>query len=363
MCPVRPNSRQVEDAHKLIGEYCATVEPVPWYKRSKVRFLPHLLRYVLGGEPIGHLIYYHQELAEALHRITATSRFDVVDVHHAYMAPYIRAIAPQGKCRTILSLHNVPYVQWRRMLLNEQDIRRKLVLLRDWVFQKHATLKYIRRYDRTIVISELDRSILLKDAPHADIVAVPTGMNTDIMTPLNKPSTLRNLVFIGSMYYGPNVEAVIFLCREIFPLIRQQIPDAHLFIVGSTPPQEVLRWAAQTERVTVTGYVDSVLPYYAKSCATLVPLRAGSGIRVKILESMAFGRPVISTSLGCEGLQVIHDENILIADEAPDFAAQTLRVMTDLRLWKRIADNGRRQVEEVYDWRVVGRQLLKAFEA
>jgi glycosyltransferase involved in cell wall biosynthesis len=363
MCPVRPNSGQEEDACRLVGEYCATVEPVPWYKRSKVRFLPHLLRYVLGGEPIGHLIYYHEELAEALHRITATDQFDVVDVHHAYMAPYIRAIAPQSKCKTILSLHNVPYVQWRRMMLSEQDKRRKLVLFRDWLFQKHATLKYIRRYDRTVVVSELDRSILLTDAPHADIVAVPTGMNIDVITPLNKPSTLRNLVFVGSMYYGPNVDAALFLCREIFPVIKQQIPDAHLFIVGSNPPQEVLRLAAQTEGITVTGYVDSVLPYYEQSCATLVPLRAGSGIRVKILESMAWGRPVVSTSLGCEGLQVIHDENILIADAATDFAAQTLRVMTDPRLWQRIADNGRHQVEQVYDWRVVGRQLVQAFEA
>ncbi len=362
MCPVRPGSGQAEDAQKLVGEYCTEVRPIPWQKRSKIKYLPHLLRYIRGGDPIGHLTYYHEELAEALHHATATEHFDVVDVHHVYMGPYIDAISTQGKCKTILALHNVPYVQWWRMMTTERDLKQKLELFRDWLFQKHTTLKYIRRYDRTIVVSEFDRATLLKELPQADIVAVPTGMNTDMVTPLGKPAGFRHLMFVGSLYYQPNVDAVRFLARAVFPLIKRQIPDAHLYIIGSAPPQDIARLGQQIDGITVTGYVDSVQPYYEQSCLNLVPLHAGSGIRVKILESLALGRPVVSTTLGCEGLQVTHDQNILIADTAADFAAQTVRMMTDPALWERIAENGRRQIEQVYDWRVTGRQLIQAFQ-
>ena len=195
------------------------------------------------------------------------------------MAPYINAIAPQYRGQTILALHNVPYVQWRRMMLAERNVYQKLKLFRDWLFQKQATLKYVRRYDKAIVNSELDRALLLKDAPNANIVAIPTGMNTDMSKPLSQPGEFRNLMLVGSMYYRPNVDAALFLGREIFSLIKKQIPDAHLFIVGSNPPKEVLDLGKQIDGITVTGYVDSVIPYYEQSCLTLVPLRAGSGVR------------------------------------------------------------------------------------
>ncbi len=363
LCPVRPNSRQTENAQRLVeGGYCTRVEAVPWHKRSKIKFLPHLLRYVCNGEPIGNLTFYYEELVEALRHITAAEHFDVIDVHHGTMAPYIDAIAPGYQGKTILALHNVPYVQWRRMMLFERNVYQKLKLFRDWLFQKHATLKYIRRYDRTIVNSELDRSLLLQDAPCADIVAVPTGLSTDVFEPLNAPHKFRDLMLVGSMYYRPNIDAALLLGHEIFPLIKRQVPDVRLFIVGSSPPREVLRLGEEVDGITVTGYVDSVQPYYERSCLNLVPLRAGSGVRVKILESMMLGRPVVSTTLGCEGLRVTHDENILIADTVDDFAAQTVRIMREPELWRRITGNGRRQVEQVYDWRVTGRQLVQAFQ-
>lgn len=362
ICPVRPNSGQTEDAQKLVGEYCAEVKPIPWQKRSRIKFLPHLFRYVRAGDPIGWLMYYHEELAGALRHITATQHFDIVSIHFSNMAPYIDAIAPQSKCKTIFALHNMPYLQWRRMMLDERNVRQKLIIFRDWLFMKHATLKYIRRYDMTTVVSELDRSILLKDAPAAPIVAIPTGIDTGALKPFGKPPSFRNLMLVGSMSYRPNVGAALFLCQEIFPLIKRQVPDACLFVVGASPPREVRRLGEQIQGVTVTGYVDSVLPYYEQCCLTLVPLHAGSGVRVKILESMLLGRPVVSTSLGCEGLQVTHDENILVADTAADFAAKTVRLMTQPELWQQVASNGRRLVETVHDWRVTGRQLVRAFE-
>lgn len=361
MCPVRPNSGQAENAQKLVGEYCTEVKPIPWQKRSKIKYLPHLLRYIRVGDPIGYFIFYHQELADALYHITATEHFDIVNIHHSYMAPYIEAISPQSRCKRIITLHNVPYTQWQRMMTAERNIYKKAILFRDWLFQKHATLKYVRRYDKTVTISELDRSIILKDVPQANIIAITTGLDTRAIAPLSQPATFHNLLFIGSMHYRPNVDAAQFLCQEIFPLIRQRMPETRLFIVGSNPPKGLRQLGKQTDGIMVTGYVDNVIPFYEKSCITLVPLRSGSGIRIKILESLALGRPVVSTTLGCEGLQVTHNQNILISDTATDFATQTVRMMTDPILWQYIASRGRYQIEHVYDLQVVGRRLVQAF--
>jgi glycosyltransferase involved in cell wall biosynthesis len=361
LCPIRANSNQIEAAQQLKSEFHIKVNAIPWHKRSKIKYLRHLFRYIKGGEPIGDLTFYYEELAEAIYDITATQHFDIIHVHNAYMAPYIDCIAPNSKSKTVLDLHNVPYTQWQRMMLNERNLYRKIQLFRDWIFKKHATGKYIRRYDKTLVVSEMDKDILLKDFPKINLENIPIGFNTDEFRPLNQPSTFRTLMFIGSMFYGPNRDAAIYLCHQIFPLVKQQIQDAQLLIVGSSPSEDVLRLQDRTSGVVVTGYVDSVIPYYEQSCLTLVPLRAGSGTRVKILESMALGRPVVSTKLGCEGLQVTNGDNILIADKTADFSADVVRLMTDLEEWKRISINAHLHVKQHYDWRIIGKKLTQAY--
>jgi glycosyltransferase involved in cell wall biosynthesis len=155
------------------------------------------------------------------------------------------------------------------------------------------------------------------------------------------------------------VDGVLFFYREIFPLIRNQVPQARLLIVGSEPVPEV-QSLARDPAVEVTGYVEDTVPYYQRACLSAVSLRAGSGTRLKILESMALGRSVVSTTLGCEGLAVTHGENILVADTQGDFAAQTIRLLNDEKLRRRLVVNGRR-LETCYDWEIIGQQLLKVY--
>jgi glycosyltransferase involved in cell wall biosynthesis len=162
------------------------------------------------------------------------------------------------------------------------------------------------------------------------------------------------------MNYLPNVDAAVFFCEEIFSLIKQRVPEAKLLIVGGNPRSSVQ--ALASEDVTVTGHVDSVVPYYQQSRVSVVPIRSGGGTRLKILESMALGRPVVSTKVGCEGLAVAHEENILIADDPADFAAQTVRLLIDTDLRARLTQNGRRLVETTYDWEVISQRLLRTYD-
>ena len=180
---------------------------------------------------------------------------------------------------------------------------------------------------------------------------IPNGADTRLLQPLPREDARPTLLYVGNMDYNANADAVISFCRESLPLIRQAVKDVELWIVGSNPLPEVRRLACDS--VHVTGYVEDVKPYYRQSSVCIVPLHAGSGIRLKILESMALGRPVVSTSLGCEGLDVEDGVQIMIADSPAQFAEKTVRLLQDAALYQTIVVNARRLVETRYDWDII----------
>jgi len=351
---------QDESAAAFLRTCCAHVELVARRERSQRDYRRRLLRGALRGESLRLAAYRSEEMADRVRSLTEDESFDIMDVQRPWMAPYVEAISPASRCRKILTLYDVPYVQYRRMMWAERDRRTKLRLFyMDWLFSKRTTLKYARRFDKCVLVSALDCDVLRRAGPDLDIAVVPNGVDIGNYSPLAGPPMTPTLLFVGKMNYVPNVDGAVFFCREIFPLIKRQVPDAKLLIVGQKPDRSVQ--ALASDDVTVTGYVESVIPYYQQSLVSVVPLRAGGGTRLKILESMALGRPVISTPLGCEGLAVTPDEDILVADTPADFAAQTVRLLRDGELRRRLIINGRRLVETTYDWEAIAQQLLQVY--
>jgi glycosyltransferase involved in cell wall biosynthesis len=162
------------------------------------------------------------------------------------------------------------------------------------------------------------------------------------------------------MGYSPNIDAMLYFCDEILPLIQAQVPNVKLVIAGQHPAPAILK-LAERAGVSVTGAVPEVTPYYQQARLSIVPLRAGGGTRLKILESMALGRPVVSTSLGCEGLQVVDQEHLLIADTPVEFAQRVIQLLQDRELRARLAGQARRLVESRYDWSVISANLLRVY--
>ena len=167
-------------------------------------------------------------------------------------------------------------------------------------------------------------------------------------------------MFTGVMGYEPNADAAQYFCNQIFPLVRREVKDARLLIVGHASPPTVQR-LAEIGNVSVTGSVADVLPYYQQARLSVVPLRGGGGTRLKILEAMALGRPVVSTSIGCEGLAVRDGIHLEIADEPVAFAQRVVRLLLDRRLREQLAGNARRLVEERYEWSVIAEKLLAVY--
>jgi len=213
------------------------------------------------------------------------------------------------------------------------------------------------------VVSEQERELVLRAAPPgARVEVIPNGVDTIRLRPLStaqpQPFTL---IYTGAVTYSANLDAVTYFVQDVLPLVRRQFPETRLLVTGGTGSVDVSALAAQPG-VTFTGYLPDVAAAVREAWAVVVPLREGGGTRLKVLEAMALGTPVVSTRKGAEGLDVRHGANILLADTADALAQAIASLFRDPALRAGLAGNARRLVEETYDWSVIGRRLLALVE-
>jgi glycosyltransferase involved in cell wall biosynthesis len=228
-------------------------------------------------------------------------------------------------------------------------------LMRGWE-ARHAA-----HFDRALVVSELDAQHLRVAAAGAAVSLIPNGVDTAALRPLPEAAAGKRLIFVGHLRYPPNVDAVRFLAHHILPALRARIPDARLTVVGDGAPGALGEFSGRDD-IDLVGRVPSPLPYYQDAHVAVVPLRAGGGTRLKILEAMALGRPVVSTPLGCEGLAVEDGKHLLVADDAANFAAAVARLLTDRALVARLTLEARALVERDYDWTGIADRLLRVYD-
>lgn len=253
----------------------------------------------------------------------------------------------------VLFQHNVESSLWQRMAATESNPIKKL----SFAIESSKMTRYERttlgRFHTIIAVSEHDRRQMLQMNPACAIVVVPTGVDTQKfkVAPASSAQPPR-IVFIGSMDWEPNIDAVDYFCSQVWPAIRKEFPDAIFQIVGRNPFPKVQRWAG--ESVQVTGTVPSVAEYLEKASVVVVPLRIGGGTRLKIFEAMAMGKAMVSTAIGAEGLEVQSGRDLLVADSAIAFAEAVILLIRDAALRRRI-ELAAVQLAAQYDWsHVVG---------
>ncbi|MFQ5812562.1 MAG: glycosyltransferase [Anaerolineae bacterium] len=276
--------------------------------------------------------------------------------------------------------HNAEYVLQQRAF--ETDVRQPrrwvgaLYSLIQWKKLSHYEARVCRLADRVVAVSEADKAALQRLVPGLEVAVVPNGVDTEFYNdqfPMSNDQARIghwdlvighcSLVFTGKMDFRPNVDAVLWFCREVLPLVRRKMPDVRFYIVGQSPHRRVLR-LADDPAVTVTGYVDDVRPYIAGACVYVVPLRIGGGTRLKVLEALALGKPIVSTSLGCEGFEDLESgRELLVADTPEEFAQRVIELLSDAPRRERLGRAARRFVEERYDWRLIVPRLEQVYAA
>jgi sugar transferase (PEP-CTERM/EpsH1 system associated) len=342
-----------------LEEFCQRVETAYQPRRHPIAHLPGLFRFALAGRPLELKFEHSEDLAHKIQQLVSMVDFDIVHIEPSHMALYLEALPPDGHCPCILVFHNMASEQYAHL---SRIGRGRVGKMRAWLHSRSMRRwepSYAERFDRCITVSEADRQLLVTANPRLQVTVIPNGVDTPVYQPLSLDSTSRSLLYIGKMSYSANADAALFLCHEILPHIRRMVPNVQLWIVGRDPGPEVRQLSG--DGVHVTGQVDSVIPYYSQSTVCVVPLRAGGGTRLKILEAMALGRPVVSTTLACEGLDVVDGEHLLIADSPEEFAKKTARLLTDSELHQRITANARQLVVAYYDWDVLADRLMRVY--
>jgi len=354
------SSDDVEGVSHL-RQFCARVETAIMDRRSRWAKAPGMLRYALEGKPPELRLLHSEELVGKIGRLFSMIDFDIAQIE-SHMALYLATLPQTKSYKSLQMFHNVASHELARIAHVERREDRKLRTWMNGMILGRWEPRYAENFDRCTTVSEVDRQLLIKANPRLQIDVVPNGVDIEKYQPLPLPPTNipPSLMFIGSMGYAPCADAVLYFCSDILPLIRQAINPMELRIVGQDPPPEVLK--LNGSGVHVTGRVEDVVPYYRESTVCVVPLRAGGGTRLKILEAMALGRPVVSTTIGCEGLDVVDGEHLLIADTPEQFAEKTLRLLHDRKLYQHISAKGRQLVETNYDWDKIAERLMDVYQ-
>jgi len=258
----------------------------------------------------------------------------------------------------VLFQHNVETMLWRRMADTEKTAFRKLSYRIEARKMAAYETRTLQRFQHVIAVSEHDRKEMLALAPGCSITVVPTGVDTEKYQPA--PSVSGDpplIVFTGSMDWEPNIDAVEYFCREIFPSVLAAFPDARFQIVGRNPHSRVRKLASPS--VEVTGTVPSVAENLRNATVVIVPLRIGGGTRLKIFEAMAMRKAMVSTSIGAEGLDVTSGKDCLLADDSRSFAAAIVAVLRDPTLRRSYEDNAAALAAR-YDWSQIAKRFAEA---
>jgi sugar transferase (PEP-CTERM/EpsH1 system associated) len=317
------------------------------------------LRYLMTGKPPDLRLQLSNELAEKIRQLVRRIQFDIVHIEFTHMGLYLELLPCELRERSVWMLHDIDWVKFARLSHLEPRAARTARLWLHSQMMRRWKPRFAERFSRCITVSENDRRLLTAANPRLQVDVVPNGVDTQMYQPLKQERKIPAVVFVGSLDYFPCVDAVIFFCNEVLPHIRRRVSNVEVWIVGSNPRPEVEE--LQQNGIHVTGRVDDVRPYYSRSTVCVVPLRAGGGTRLKILEAMALGRPVVSTSIGCEGLDVIDGEHLFIADHPEDFAEKTVRLLTDEPLRQSIINRARELVVSRYDWDIIANQLMQVY--
>lgn len=357
------DGRAPESAARLAAEYCTTLVRVPFKSATRLspRFYYELVNNIFSRLPYSIARYVWPALRHEIVDAVRTRRVDVLVCD--FLAPAAN-VPPELPVGTVLFQHNVEAAIWRRHFEVETRLHRKVYFWEQWRRMRAFEAATCRLYDAVVAVSRTDCNTMAREYGLRHVFEVSTGVDTTYFSPVqHSDSSALNIVFTGSMDWLPNEDGIRYFLRDILPLVRSQRPDATFTVVGRAPPRWLTEEARRDASLTVTGFVEDVRPYMAGGAVYVVPLRIGGGTRLKVFEAMAMEKPIVSTTIGAEGLPVNHQDELLIADTPDAFAESILRLAEDRGFAKEMAGRARTRVVADFSWLSVATQFSQLLES
>ena len=344
------NGMAAPDAAERAGEYCHELIRVPFVeaRRRSPRFWLELAANVISPLPYAVSKYRSAAMRRAIERTVTGTKVDVLVCDFLFPSQNV----PDGlPCHTVLFQHNVEADIWKRHVEVRTMPVARAYFREQWRRMDRFERQECRRFDQVIAVSARDAEAIERQYGISGVGDVPTGVDTEFFTPAGRaPREAHDLVFTGAMDWMPNEDGIRWFVDEVLPQIQQRMPDVTLTVVGRNPPPSIRALAERDARVRVTGTVPDVRPYLERAAVVIVPLRVGGGTRLKIYEALAIERPLVTTTIGAEGLPLEHGRHACLADGSSAFAQAVLDLLADPVAASAIARSGAAYVREHCGW-------------
>lgn len=302
---------------------------------------------------------YYRSIRERIRELCICERIDLIHVDLLVMAQYVD---PHVNIPAIVDLHDSMTLLCRRMLKAERSWRKRFSAYLGLIGVKRLEETLGKTFDLVITNSTVDEQVIRELSLEPKTLTITNGVDMDYFTSTATAIEEDKLVFTGVMGYPPNEDAALHFIDDIFPLVRAKRPQAQFWIVGSEPSERV-KALTGTSGVHVTGKVDDVRPYVRSATVFVCPLRVGSGVKNKILAAMAMQKATVATSMSIDGLDLVENHDVLLADDPQDFADKVVRLLTDQKAAQRLGANGLARVQAQYSWGAMGKVLETAIQS
>jgi polysaccharide biosynthesis protein PslH len=355
----RPDGVSPQDCVRALADFCASVD---WLPLSGEGFRAH--RYWLGlrglasSDPFEINWLRSSGMIQRLRKILESVPFDVVHFDTLGLAQYRQFVRSSG---TVLNHHDIQSSLMARRAANDRNILRGHYWRSEARKLHEAEQRWCPRFEVNLVVSREDEKLLADSLPRIETMLVPNGVDTDYFRPRPDPWG-KTLLFCGSLDQYANRGAMNFFFDAIWPSLTRRLRNVEIYIVGRRPPKSLQRLSAGDDRVHVPGFVEDVRPYFRKATAYVCPIRDGGGTRLKILDALATGVPVIATRFACSGLSLEDGKHVLLAETPQEFVRQIDEVLSNATLRISLAAAGREVAERMYSWSVIGPSLIEAYE-
>lgn len=339
-----------------ILQYCKRVEVVLHkIPRSPLQRMKNVL---FGSTPFCVVQFYSKEFETRLKELIRDEGFDVVHFLSVNISGYLDSI---GKVPSLFFPHDSVSMQFCRNAEREPNLLRKMYLYSQTRKMEHFEKTMIPRFSRTVVVSDVDKRWIAEFLPGISLSVIPGGVDPDQFVPQDIEESTPSVIFRGVMNFIPNRDAALYFHSEIMPLILKEIPNLRYYIIGKEPPEEIRR-IHDENHTFVLGLVEDLRPYMAKATVHVCPMRSGSGMKNKILEAWSMEKAIVATSLACDGIDVEHRKNLLVADTPESFAKSVIELIKNRKLRMELGRNGRELAKTRYTWAQSAALFEKVYE-
>ncbi len=350
--------RSDRDHFDGLEPHCEKVIGVDLVRPSWTRMLRAAKSVMGGSRPFIISDYHRAEMERTVTRVIEEVKIDVVHAHFLHVGQYVMQ---KGRAAWVYDAHNLEHVLWERFSrFQKNPLMRIFAQLQlpkfvDWQ-QRVAKMS-----EKIVTLSDDDRDEYLRIAPDADITTVSNGADIDFFAPLDHvPTEDGAIIYFANFGWPPQDDAAIYFHNEVFPAVKRAVPNAKLYLVGKTPPEAIQRLAG--DDVVVTGFVEDIREYIQRAAVVVLPLRVGAGTKHRVFQSLSMEKPLVTTSVGAEGIALEHGKTAMITDDSDAFAQHTIELLQDPARREAMGRAGRELVVANYDWRSNYQVLERVFQ-